>query len=636
MTNIWGILLQTIEVSLVAILLFIIKELFRDKLSPQWQYHVWGILFVTILIPVGIFGTYLIPQISILIEMVKTIVERQLNSSYIFSYEAINISSIIPIIKSYPTSITDYLFLIYVIGIIVIILNYFIQYTRFNHLVSHSQEANEIIQKQVDEIVKTYHLKPCNKIVIADTPSALIFGVFHPTLILPNKEIDDKILLHELYHLKYKDSLQSVIWSVLFTLHWLNPLMHFVLNQIKNDLEILCDQRVLEALAGEERRDYGRILLDMTNDLYPKAFASTSISNGTKQIKKRIESIVRFKKYPKQMVLLSICIAILLTPIAFGGIGTVTLSYDNKNEFSKEYSLASARLSHCSTMAGAIDTFVKGAITSNEVYLSAVLPTDKQENIQNEIKQLSIGDEYSRYESYRVKNIEKIDSFTYQAIILIGEQNHDENAVLVDSIYVLPIIITKNHGYKVELSGEIIQKQESLDNYFDGGIMDFIPSKTMIKDSEKGQIEIKYQSEYKIKQEPKKNDFFNLVSYELTSIEPNSSAEFEDSIFTTSYVYKSFEEYDVYNVGMASLAYQNKPNMDDFDDVVMGDVSGSSSNGLSFNFYSVNEDWDGIIKDSNLDSITSNIIDMNHPYDGHIIRIYHNYELFEEIIIESE
>lgn len=43
MDNIWGVLIQTVEVSLMATIILIIKRVLRDKLSPRWQYGIWGV-----------------------------------------------------------------------------------------------------------------------------------------------------------------------------------------------------------------------------------------------------------------------------------------------------------------------------------------------------------------------------------------------------------------------------------------------------------------------------------------------------------------------------------------------------------------------------------------------------------------
>lgn len=56
MTNLWGFLLQTSYITLVGGLLLLVKWLLRDKLPPRWQYLVWVILAVRIVIPVNTTG----------------------------------------------------------------------------------------------------------------------------------------------------------------------------------------------------------------------------------------------------------------------------------------------------------------------------------------------------------------------------------------------------------------------------------------------------------------------------------------------------------------------------------------------------------------------------------------------------
>ena len=51
MGNIWEFLLQTLTVSLTAAVLLIVKYLLADKLSPRWQYGIWGLLALRALTP---------------------------------------------------------------------------------------------------------------------------------------------------------------------------------------------------------------------------------------------------------------------------------------------------------------------------------------------------------------------------------------------------------------------------------------------------------------------------------------------------------------------------------------------------------------------------------------------------------
>lgn len=76
MTNIWGFVIQTIEVSLMAMMLLFLKKLFKDKLSPRWQYNIWFILLITILVPAGIKGTYILPRLNILSKQLKQLLKK--------------------------------------------------------------------------------------------------------------------------------------------------------------------------------------------------------------------------------------------------------------------------------------------------------------------------------------------------------------------------------------------------------------------------------------------------------------------------------------------------------------------------------------------------------------------------------
>lgn len=49
MENIWSFLLQTLSVSLIGLLLLVVKLLLRNRLSPRWQYAVWGVLAVRLM-----------------------------------------------------------------------------------------------------------------------------------------------------------------------------------------------------------------------------------------------------------------------------------------------------------------------------------------------------------------------------------------------------------------------------------------------------------------------------------------------------------------------------------------------------------------------------------------------------------
>ena len=71
MTDLWSFLLQTLTASGAAALLLAVKALFRDKLSPRWQFGVWGVLALVLLLPAGGGGRYALFNWPLWVESAK-------------------------------------------------------------------------------------------------------------------------------------------------------------------------------------------------------------------------------------------------------------------------------------------------------------------------------------------------------------------------------------------------------------------------------------------------------------------------------------------------------------------------------------------------------------------------------------
>ena len=289
MFDIWGFLLQTLTVSGVAVLLLVIKALFKDKLPPKWHFAVWGVLGIMILIPAGFNGRYTILQWQLVVEVIK---------SWFGDYSFTQVLFPIPVLITAPKTVLQWFFAGYILGVIVHIVKYLVSYIRLRAVLRSGVKPNDDLTERIRQIAVDQSVKVGRIIAVHGLPSAFVCGIIRPVLAIPaDEEIDDKVILHELLHMKYKDTLWSVVICLLRCLHWCNPLIIYCANQAINDMESRCDQHVLEQLEGEERRDYGRFLLSMANERFAKTPGSTCINNGGKNIRDRIEAIARFKKY---------------------------------------------------------------------------------------------------------------------------------------------------------------------------------------------------------------------------------------------------------------------------------------------------------------------------------------------------
>ena len=301
MTNIWGFLEQTLTVSIVAAVLLIIKSLLNDKLSPRWQYGIWSVLALRMLFPVQNDRMVFLP-VSYWIEILKAQVEASLQSVYTAVYEPIVVNGIVPVVIGEPMSVTDWIFVIYVGGILLCFLRYALTFVSLRWKLRKGELISKEMAEQIQEICEKHQLKSCKVVRVNGLQTAFVCTGLKPVLVIPaDKEVDENIILHELLHLKYYDQWQTVFWCILKCLHWCNPFLWYAFCRIENDMESLCDQRVLERIEGEARRIYGMTLLQMANEKYARVPGTSSISNGGANIKRRIEAIVRFKKYPKGM-----------------------------------------------------------------------------------------------------------------------------------------------------------------------------------------------------------------------------------------------------------------------------------------------------------------------------------------------
>ncbi|MCD8142121.1 MAG: M56 family metallopeptidase [Clostridiales bacterium] len=376
MTNLWAFLLQTLSVSAAAVLLLAMKRLFADKLSPRWQYGVWCLLALRVLLPVSTSWDTLLP-LPVWVEAAKTAAEQRLSSAYSAPYAPVSASAPFPWLMATPRSVTDWLFVLYTVGVVLSLLWYALSYVRLRRLLRFGLPLTEELEGQLGGVCQRYGLRARPALRLEGLSSAFVCGVFRPVLVLPaERDVDDKVLLHELLHLRHRDALQNVFWCLLRGLHWCNPFLQYVFDRIGNDMEALCDQRVLERLQGEDRRAYGKILLSMADETYARAPGTTSLSNGGKNIARRIAAIVRFKQYPRGMALVSVCIVAVLTgPVLVGtASGYTDTDTAPSTDAALNLSMARTRLVGCSTVAGALDTYAKGLLLENGIYLAAASP----------------------------------------------------------------------------------------------------------------------------------------------------------------------------------------------------------------------------------------------------------------------
>ncbi len=568
MRDIWEVLLQTLTVSVIGIYLLIVKTIFRDKLPPRWQFYVWGILLLGLIIPASGPGL-----ISMLTETLKTITSGEFTLSrpvcffpLLNGIREINIYSII--------------FIIYFSGVIICAVKYLFSYIRLRLLIGKCPDASADNKEAVKEVSAEFSLPVCEAVTLKGVSSPFVCGIFKPVLVLPEHTVDKKIIMHELLHLKYKDIVFGTIICIFRCIHWFNPLLQCILNRINNDIEELCDARVIEKLEGEEIREYGNLLLSMANEKYASVPGTSSAANGGKNIQSRIETLVRHKTYPKNSSFISVCISVILAIcLLLPGTTVFPEQIKAKGALQAELLISAVRSYGCNTPAAALDVYGK-AVTYDNAFLRALCaPLEEHSELYNIL-------EYSRKENgklswdtgldasptdrdaFQIYNFISNGDGSYEALIVIQIPSIDCEEENNERFAVRQIHIYKEDGRWVVMplsDFRYITTYKMLDQW---GCED-LPGIKYTAVTENFIIEYNYQLTFRIEE--------NASSTSDISLSAHFSEAYINTYASLTYIGPEEKKADITAVGLATETYSRDKEFPEFKSTVTGNFSSSSS-----------------------------------------------------------
>ena len=148
------------------------------------------------------------------------------------------------------------------------------------------------LKAKVQEAVRIRGGWECDRI---DT--AFILGFIKPRIYIPmgmNRQARKHILEHERTHLDKGDHWIKMIGFLALALHWFNPLVWVAYIMLCKDIEMACDERVVQFMELEERKSYSAALLSCSSK--QMHFAASPVAFGEVSVKQRILSILNYKK----------------------------------------------------------------------------------------------------------------------------------------------------------------------------------------------------------------------------------------------------------------------------------------------------------------------------------------------------
>lgn len=154
-----------------------------------------------------------------------------------------------------------------------------------------------------------------DNIYLADhIASPFVLGVLRPRIYLPSTlspEEQKYIILHEQYHIKRLDHLVKLLAFLALCIHWFNPLVWLSFFLAQKDMEMSCDEAVLQTLGGHIRADYSASLLSLSTGR--RVVGGTPLAFGEGDAKGRIRNLLKWNKPQKWVAALAalVCVAVV-------------------------------------------------------------------------------------------------------------------------------------------------------------------------------------------------------------------------------------------------------------------------------------------------------------------------------------
>lgn len=306
------ILLMSITASLVALAVMIARLCLR-RAPKLFSYILWSAVAVRLLIPVSFSSDFSLlrlvqPQADAgggYIGRVATLMEVQKNPVVDAGIREISrmVHSAFPAIAA-PATSTSPLQLILTIGsavwmagAAVLLIRSIVSYL---HLVSRLRTAT-LVQ---DNVYETDRI---------DTP--FVCGFWKPKIYIPTGMSEHErsyIVLHEQTHIRRRDYLIKPFAFLLVILHWFNPLMWLSYSLMSKDMEMSCDERVVNKMGDRIKASYSTSLLNMSVGR-SGALTGSPLSFGENDVKARIKHIITYRKPSSwRMAAYTLVIAVLV------------------------------------------------------------------------------------------------------------------------------------------------------------------------------------------------------------------------------------------------------------------------------------------------------------------------------------
>lgn len=130
-----------------------------------------------------------------------------------------------------------------------------------------------------------------------DLASPFVMGIVRPRIYLPCRlegNARKLVLLHENCHIRRKDYLVKPLSFCLLAVYWFHPLVWAAWFCMCRDMEMSCDEKVLEIMGEDGKKEYSRTLLAFASEAF--SGSRMPLAFGEHDVRSRIRHTLHFRK----------------------------------------------------------------------------------------------------------------------------------------------------------------------------------------------------------------------------------------------------------------------------------------------------------------------------------------------------
>lgn len=231
------------------------------------------------------------------------------------------------------------LFGIWLVGGITFLTIYVYTEIRFRHdrkMDSYIDES-EITNRVLEKLKCDLHMKK-NISVYRSTgaKTAFTYGIFKPCIVLSEERFTEEmplkvVLLHELIHIKKRDSLIGRIGVAVRCVFWFHPLAHIIIKRLSDHIEFRCDELCCSSNSIDENQYFKIIIDSVVHTKSGMFFVYNGLGKTDSELTRRIEHMKNKKHLSGVKKICSVLMAIVIM-----NIGVVS-AYATEAEMSNEY-----------------------------------------------------------------------------------------------------------------------------------------------------------------------------------------------------------------------------------------------------------------------------------------------------------